>query len=107
MAWATTTCVYSINPTGQRTAAQIATAMASANVPVNADFLAMLGATITSDVSAVAGAQAVRTIVFNTSSVQFNAQFPNDAASPFLGLMTNQIAAFVNCTLVEALPVAV
>jgi hypothetical protein len=106
MAWATVTCVYAINPTGQLTAAALALAMDAGNVPVNPDYMAMLGATITSDVSAVAGAQAVRTIVFNVSSAQFNAQFPVSAIGPFFGLMVGPIQSFVNCTVVEALPVA-
>ena len=47
-----------------------------------------------------------RTIVFADVSPQFVAQFPNDVVSPFLGLMTLPINAFVNCTVVESLPVA-
>ena len=103
---ATVTCVYTIRPYGQKTAAQLATAMAAANVPVPPEFLLLTGATTTSDVSAVVAGNAVRTIVFADVSPQFVAQFPNDVVSPFLGLMTLPINAFVNATVVESLPVA-
>jgi hypothetical protein len=103
---ATVTCVYTIRPYGQRTAAQLAALMAAGNVPIPPEFLLLTGATVTSDVSAAAGGNAVRTIVFADVSAQFVAQFPVDVISPFLGLMTLPINAFVNCTCIESQPVA-
>lgn len=100
------TCVYSINPTGQKTAAQLVTVMQASRVPIPADFFTLTGATLTSDVSAVAGTQAVRTVVFNVTSLQFGLQFPNSAIGPFYGLLVAPIAAAVNCTVVESLPLA-
>jgi hypothetical protein len=97
------TCVYTVHPYGQRTAAQLATQMAVQQV--DPGFLAFTGASITSDTSAVAGSDAVRTIVFNITSAQFQAQFPVDQVSPFLGLMTLPINAFVNANVIESLPV--
>jgi len=103
---ATVTCVYTIIPYGQRTAAQLVVLMNAAHVPIPPEFLLLTGATVISDVSAVGIGTAVRTIIFGDVSAQFVAQFPNDKVSPFLGLMTLPINAAVNCTVVESLPVA-
>ncbi|MDE2022194.1 MAG: hypothetical protein KGI71_04790 [Patescibacteria group bacterium] len=103
---ATVTCVYTILATGQATPAQLANAMAAANVPIPPEFFTLTGATLTSDNTAVVGASAVRTIVFGDVAPQFVAQFPVDKTSPFLGLMTLPIQAYVNARVIESLPVA-
>ena len=75
MGFATVTCVYTIDTYGQRTPAKTATDMSQANVPVNADFMAMIGVSITSDTTATAGQSAVRTIVFDVSARKFPSSF--------------------------------
>ena len=105
MAFLIVTCVYTINTYGQRTPAQTATDMSSTNVPVNPGFLAMVGASITSDSTTTSGQSAVRTIVFNVSALKFAQQFPVDELSPFYGLMTGPIEAYTNQKVVESLPV--
>jgi hypothetical protein len=98
------TCVYTINAAGQMTPAQLAAAMSAPNVPIPPDFLTLTGATVTSDNSVPGAGNAVRTVVFNITSAQFQAQFPVDAASPFLGLLTLPIGLFVNAPVVESFP---
>ena len=100
----TVTCVYTINAAGQLSPTNLAAAMAAANIPVPPEFLALTGATVTSDNSVAGFTNAVRTIVFNITSAQFQAQFPHDAASPFLGLLTLPIGLFVNAPVVESFP---
>lgn len=102
----TVTCVYTINPTGQLGAPQTAAAMSSSNVPIPPEFLALTGATVTSDTTSSAGGTASRTVVFNIASAQFQAQFPSDVVSPFRGLLTLPIGKYVNAVVVESLPVA-
>ena len=101
----TVTCVYTINTYGQRTPAQTEVDMSQANVPVNADFMAMIGVSITSDTTATAGQSAVRTIVFDVAAGKFQTSFPVDQLSPFYGLMTGPIEAYTNQKVVESLPV--
>ena len=109
MSFVKVTCVYTINASGQMTPSQLATAMSATNVPIPPEFLALTGAVVTSDVVThpAVPPRGVRTIVFDVTSAQFHAQFPNDSASPFLGLMTLPIQAFVNARVIESAPVVV
>jgi hypothetical protein len=102
--FATVTCIYTINCTGQQSAAQTATDINTTNVPVPPEFYDLTGATLNSDGTASAGNQATRTIVFNVNTAQFEAQFPVDELSPFYGLMTLPIQAFCNAPVVETQP---
>ena len=105
MGFATVTCVYTINCTGQSTPTQTEAQMSATNVVIPPEFLSLTGATVTSDTPSTAGNQAIRTIVFGVAGARFQAQFPVDQLSPFLGLMTMPIQAFCNAPVVEAQPV--
>jgi len=101
---ATVTLVYTINATGQRTPTQLAALMDSVNVPIPPDALTLLAVSVTSDISAASGTQAVRTIVLDAASAAFLEQFPNDQESPFAGLLTDAIASYVNAPVIETYP---
>lgn len=105
MAFTNVVCVYNINCTGQRTAAQTSQDMQDEWVPIPPEFLAITGAVVSTDVVSSAGNIATRTITFDVSSDQFQFQFPNDQLSPFYGLMTLPIQAYCNAPVVEAQPV--
>jgi hypothetical protein len=107
MAFTTVTCAYTINCYGQRTPAQTAADMSSTNVPIPPEFLELTGATLVgggSDITTTSGQSATRTIVFVVNTAQFEAQFPNNEISPFLGLMVGPIQAYTNQKVIEAEP---
>ena len=104
----TVTCVYTINCVGQTNATDMATRMSKTFVPVPPEFFTLTGATFVGgggDNVGTSGNQAVRTIIFVVNTAQFEAQFPNDEISPFLGLMTAAIEAACNAPVVESQPV--
>jgi hypothetical protein len=103
--FATVTCEYTINCTGQQTSTQMETNMSATWVAIPPEFLALTGATVTSDTTNRAGNASTRTIVFAVNTARFEAQFPNDELSPFYGLMTLPIQAYCNAPVVEAQPV--
>jgi hypothetical protein len=95
---------YTVIPYGQKTAAQLAVEMDSTNVPIPPGFLLMTGTTILSDTSTVSFGNAFRQVILDTSSAQFQAQFPIDQSSPFKGLLSGPISVAVNAVSVESLP---
>lgn len=100
------TCVYTINASGQMTPAQLAAAMAAADIPIPPEFFALTGAALTSDNSVAGATSAARTVVFDITSAQFQDQFPDDPLGPFWGLLTLPIGAYVNAQVIESAPVA-
>ncbi len=100
------TCVYTINASGQMTPAQLAAAMAAANIPIPPEFFALTGAALTSDNSVAGATSAARTVVFDITSAQFQDQLPDDPLGPFWGLMTLPIGVYVNAQVIESAPVA-
>jgi hypothetical protein len=101
---ATVTCAYVINATGALTAAQIATL--APNVVPPPEFYTLTGATLTSNLAVAVGNVVTYTLVFADTSAQFKQQFPNSPLSPFWGLLTGPLQAYLNQPVLEQLPVA-
>lgn len=106
MSFSSVTCVYTINASGQLTPAQIVLIMGALAVPIPAEFLALTGAAVTSDLSVAGATSAARTVVFDITSAQFQDQFPDDPLGPFWGLLTLPIGVYVNAQVIESAPVA-
>jgi hypothetical protein len=96
---------YSVVARGPITGAEIETAMAA--VPLDhAGIEALLGVTLTSDTTTLTGTTAVRTIIYNITSAQFQAAFPvGTQQAPFWGLFQQTLSGFLAAFVTAADPV--
>jgi len=99
------TLVYTIELVPPLSLAQLLTAVEA--VELDETDMAQLGATLTSDSSAIVGQTVERTIVFNISSAAFNENFPsadNQQASPFVNLYTTALGGALGMVVVASPP---
>lgn len=101
----TATCVYKANAAGQ-IAATLANAIQASSVPVDPFTLEATGATVATDVTAVVGSAAVRTIVLNLTPA-FKQRFPDtsDQRAPFWAFMQGLLENKMNSPVITVAPV--
>lgn len=89
------TISYAVTPSGPVSQAQLETALEA--VSLDPTVPNTLGATLTSDTTAIVGAAVVRTLVWNISSAEYQSNFPvgTDQGAPFRDLYTQTIGFFL------------
>jgi hypothetical protein len=100
------TLAYHATAVGPATVTNLELAMGAVGLDVS-EIETATGCTFTSDTLSSAGQVVTRTVVFNLTPAEFQANFPagTDQASPFYGLYTQRLQRFLSCPVTADAPV--